>query len=156
MTKKQAAHILYLNGLTLKEIASTLRTSYNTITKWSSDSDWKRIKAEKALREQTSQERIWGLIDYQLKIIERITQVRSTELDKTTDPETLKKALIERGDIDALQKLFTTIKGKEITWDQMVKLTRELIEFIEKDHFHLAKQIAPLANEWLNQKREKL
>ena len=156
MTKKQAAHILYLNGLTLKEIASTIKTSYNTITKWSSDSDWKRVKTEKALREQTSQQRIWGLIDYQLQIIERITQVRSVELEKTTDPETLKKALIERGDIDALQKLFTTIKGKEITWDQMVKLTRDLIEFLEKDHFHLAKQIAPFANEWLNYKREKL
>lgn len=156
MTKKQAAHILYLSGLSLKEIASTLQVSYNTISKWSSASDWKRSKTQKALREQTSQGRIWGLIDYQLKIIERLTQMRATTLEKTTDPESLKKALIERGDIDALQKLFTTIKGKEITWDQMVKLTRELIEFIEKHHFELAKQIAPLANRWLNQKRDKL
>ncbi len=101
MTKKQAAHILYLNGLTLKEISSTLQTPYNTITKWSGNSDWKRSKAEKALREQTSQERIWALIDYQLKIIERLAQVRATKLDKITNPETLKKALIERGDIDA-------------------------------------------------------
>ena len=156
MNKKQAAHILYLNGLSLKEICETLKTSYNTVTKWSSDSDWKKVKAEKSLREQTSQERIWGLIDYQLKIIEKITQVRSEEIEKTTSPEDLKKALIERGDIDALQKLFTTIKGKEITWDIMVKLTRELIEYMEKHHFKLAKQIAPIANEWLNEKRESL
>ena len=156
MTKKQAAYTLFLNGLSLKEISTILNISYNTITKWSSEADWKRTKAEKVLREQTSQERIWGLIDYQLKIIERITQARTSELSKTIDPEQLKKALIERGDIDALQKLFTTIKGKEITWDQMVKLTRELIEFIENGHFQLAKQMAPLANEWLNEKRESL
>ncbi len=156
MTKKQAAHILYLNGLTLKEVCETLKIPYNTATKWSSDLDWKKNKAEKSLREQTSQERIWGLIDYQLQLIEKITQVRAKEIEKTTSPEDLKKALIERGDIDALQKLFTTIKGKEVTWDIMVKLTRELIEFLEKNHFQLAKQIAPLANEWLNQKREKL
>ncbi len=156
MTKKQAAHILYLYGLTLKEVGSTLKTSYHTITKWSSDSDWKKVKTEKGLREQTSQERIWGLIDYQLQLIEKITQVLTRELEKMTTPDELKKALIELGDIDALQKLFTTIKGKEITWDQMVKLTRELIEFIEQHHFLLAKQIASLANEWLNQKRKSL
>ena len=156
MTNKQAAYILFLNGFNLKEIATIIKTSYHTVSKWSSDAHWKRIKAEKIFLEQTSQERIWGLIDYQLKIIERITKVRSRKLNESVDPEQLKSMLIERGDIDALQKLFTTIKGKEISWDQMVKLTRDLIEYLEKNHFELAKTLAPLASDWLNEKREHL
>jgi len=156
MVKREAAHKLYLQDVDLKDIALILKVAYNTVAKWSSSDGWKKNKSEKLLREQTSQDRIWGLIDFQLRVIEKITQARDEDLDGTQNVTQLKDSLIERGDIDALQKLFTTIKSKEVTWDQVVKSTRDLVEHIENADFKLAKKVTPIVNDWLNEKRESL
>lgn len=156
MTKKEAGKKLYLQGASLQDISSILKVSYNTVSSWSSKEGWKQSKSEQLLREETSQERIWHLIDFQLKVIEKITIEREKYLSEIKDVDELKKSLIERGDIDALQKLFTTIKGKEVTWDQVVKTARELVEFIAEEDTTLAKRITPIINEWLDQKRELL
>ena len=68
----------------------------------------------------------------------------------------LQEQLIERGDIDALQKLFTTIKGKELAWSGMVKILREFIEYLERENIHLAKKVLPFSQEFLNEKRKEV
>jgi hypothetical protein len=156
MTKQESARILYFQGFELREIANIVNTSYNTISKWSSTLNWKQKKSEKLLREETSQERIWKLIEYQLKVIEKITNTRMIELDNVNDVDGLSKLLISKGDIDALQKLFTTIKGKEVTWDQIVKSARELLEHIAENDLTIAKKVTPIVEDWLNLKRETL
>lgn len=157
MTNREAAHTLYNEGYQLEEIAKLLRVPYNTIAKYSSDGNWKKLKAEKGLREKTSQERIWGLIEFQLQIIERITtKHKEALLNENLDVKDLQSLLISKGDIDALQKLHTTIKGKDISWDQMVKLFREFLEFTELENLNVAKNVAPFVTEFLNKKRESL
>lgn len=157
MTNKAAAHILYNTGFEVKEIAMILKAPYHTIAKYSSDGKWKKERSEKGLREQTSQERIWGLIDFQLQIIEKITiKHREALSNENLEVKDLQQLLISKGDIDALQKLHTTIRGKDITWDQMVKLFREFLEFTEVENLQIAKQVAPYATDFLNKKREQL
>lgn len=156
MTKKEAGFILYLQDVELEEISKTLEVNYNTVAKWSSVGNWKEKKTEKLLQKQTSQDRIWGLISYQLEVIELITAARKQDRTGNETVKELKETLIDRGDIDALQKLFTTIKSKEVTWDAVVKSTRSLIEHLEKADIELAKAVTPLVNEWLNIQREVL
>ncbi len=157
MDKKAAAHILYDNGLDLGQIAKMLKTPKSTIARYSSDGKWKRERERKSLLQQTSQERIWALIEFQLQIIEKITlKHREVLLSDDLDVAGLQKLLISKGDIDALQKLHTTIRGKDITWDHMVKLFREFLEFMEKENLSIAKSIVPFTTDFLNYKREQL
>ena len=156
MSPKEAAYILFLNDIDLKDISTTMKVPYDTIAKWSSKENWKKKRTDQLLREQTNQERILALIDYQLMVIEKIITLKKRELEDISDIDGLKNALINRGDIDALQKLHTTIKAKEISWDQVVKTTRESLEYLEKIDFDIAKKIQPWLNDWLNEKREQL
>lgn len=154
MTAKEAGYKLYQEGVDLDEIAKILKRSYNTIAKWSSDGDWKKRKIDQTLREETSKDRVWGLIDYQLRIVERICKQREKELNDDMSAKELRSLLIDKGEIDALAKLFAPIKGKEMTWDNIVKNTRELVTHIESYDLNLAKQVIPIIHEWLNKKRE--
>ncbi len=156
MSKRDAAYILYLNGWSHKQIANLVDMSPDTVARWSSKYGWKNKKNEKGLLEQTSRERILSLIDYQLKIIEKITHINSQKLAGKLDVSQLQSILISKGDIDALTKLASTIKGKEMSWDNMVKITKEILDFIESENLTLAKRISPFLREWLNHKRENL
>ena len=78
------------------------------------------------------------------------------EIDGIEDIGEIQKLLISKGDIDALQKLHTTIKDKEITWDQLVANSRELLEYIADYDLKLSKKVSPIMNDWLNLKREEV
>ena len=156
MTNNQSAKILYDQGFELKEISKIIRVSYNTISKWSSSGNWKQLKTDKLLREETTQDSIRKLIEFQLKVLEKMTTASKKDLDNTDDVVGLSKLLIGKGEIDALQKLFTTIKAKEITWDGIVKSSRELMEYIAEFDLNLAKKVSPVIEDWLNIKRESL
>lgn len=156
MKKQDAAFVLYANDLELKEISSVLNIPYNTLTKWSSQFNWKKKITEKAIRDETNQDRILMSVSFQLKIMAKIIEIREAELETTNTVEGLEKLMFDKGSLDAFQKLYSTIKAKDISWDQIVKSTRELLEFVEKEDFKLAKELQPYANQWLNEKRESL
>ncbi len=66
MTNNQSAKILYDQGFELKEISKIIRVSYNTISKWSSSGNWKQLKTDKLLREETTQDSIRKLIEFKI------------------------------------------------------------------------------------------
>lgn len=156
MKKEDAAFILYANDMELKQISQILSVPYDTLTKWSSRFSWKKKKTEKSIRDETNQDRILLSVSFQLKIMAKIIEIREKELEGTDTVEGLEKLMFDKGSLDAFQKLYSTIKAKDISWDQIVKSTRELLEFVEKEDFKLAKELQPYANEWLNEKRESL
>lgn len=150
---KDAAKILFLNGIPQKEIANILDRTEATVSDWAKEGKWREERSEKALFKETNEERIWKMIDYQCSVIEHIIDVHKNELEDHLSPADLKKLLIDKGDIDALQKLFTTIKSKEIEWASIVRLIREFTEYIESRDLNLAQAIIPLAHEFINEKR---
>lgn len=156
MEKQDAAFIMYANDMELKTISSVLSIPYDTLTKWSSKYGWKKKKTQQAIRDETNQDRILMSVSFQLKIMAKIIEIREAELENTTTVEGLEKLMFDKGSLDAFQKLYSTIKSKDISWDQIVKSTRELLEFVEKEDFNLAKELQPYANQWLNEKRESL
>lgn len=153
MNKHEAAQILYNEGVKQKEIAEILTTTTTTVNRWVAAGQWDKKRAEHSIKKETAEERVWNIINYQLRIIDLMMQKHQEDNIENMEIAELKKLLIERGDIDALQKLFTTIKGKELEWSQIVKIVRELLEYIERENNGIAKQVTPLANEFINNKR---
>lgn len=153
MESKDAARILFNEGVSQKEIASIVGVTEKTITTWAKQGTWDKKRSENNLQKQTSEEGVWELINYQLKVLKRIKEVQEEDLDNCENLKDIKAKLIDRGDIDALQKLFTTIKGKELEWTQRVKVIREFTEYLEIEDMKVAKEVMPLANQFLNEKR---
>lgn len=156
MEKKEAGKKLYMQGVSQVDIASLLSVDKKTVNLWVKKGNWEDKRIEQDLAKETAQEEIMNLINYQLKVIGFIKKRHEENLMERMEVKELKALLIERGDIDALQKLFTTIKGKELEWDSIVKVIRGFIEYIETIDIAIAKTVAPLASDYLNERRKEL
>ncbi|GAB3734956.1 hypothetical protein [Spirosoma lituiforme] len=63
---------------------------------------------------------------------------------------------LDKGEVDALAKMFAQVKGKELTFDNLVNLIRELLEFLNQKSPDLAKALVPYTNDFLFAKKEVL
>lgn len=154
MSDKQDAYRLIKAGFKQKEVARLLGRSENIISTWAKKENWRDKITEDNLFQETSEEKVRKLISFQLKVIEKIAEKREATLSETNDIEELQNLLISPGNIDALQKLFTTIKSKEIEWAQMVKIVRDLTEYVEVHNQDLARELSVIANDFLNERRK--
>lgn len=148
-----AARTLYMQGFTQKRIAAIFNRSENTIGRWAEAGNWAEELADSHTFKHTSLSDVRTLITHNLKILTKIAELNSEFVDTKQTAKELQSLLIERGDVDALQKLFTTIRGKEIEWDQLVKTITEFTEFIESKNIELAKELTVYSNEFINNKR---
>lgn len=147
MDKKDAAAILYREGYSQTDIADMMKVSTNTVSKWAQDGRWKEKKVSEELLQDNSVQRIIKLIDYQTRALERRVDSWLQEDDKSTK-------LIERGDIDALQKLYTTIKSDAKKFSDYVHVVRELLTFIQHKDLELAQRLTEPADDFINEKRK--
>lgn len=149
MEKKDAARTLYLEGFTQAEIANYLKVTENTISKWSRAEKWKDKRVSLDMLKDNSVQRILQMIDYQTKAIKR-------KMDKWLDEDQETTQLIERGDIDALQKLFTTIKKDSKKFTDYVSVISEFFEYLQHNDLEVAKSLTDMADRFLNEKRKLL
>lgn len=100
---------------------------------------------------ETATSSIQDLIQYQLKILKAIAKKRDENLANidTAEIKDLNDALIKNGDLDGLQKLFTTIKGKQLEYDDKVKIVTDFLKFTEHTNLSLAKKITGLTFEYI-------
>lgn len=147
MDKKDAAAILYREGYSQTDIADMMKVSTNTVSKWAQDGRWKEKKVSEELLQDNSMQRIIKLIDYQTRALERRVDSWLQEDDKSTK-------LIERGDIDALQKLYTTIRSDAKKFSDYVHVVRELLTFIQHKDLELAQRLTEPADDFINEKRK--
>ncbi len=157
MDKKEAAEILYNQGWTQKAISDLGLGSTKTICGWVEKGQWDKKRIQHSLNRETAEEGVWALINFQLEVLKRIADQQK---EKLKEPELsvkeLQELLTSKGDIDALQKLFTTIKGKELEWTTLVKVIRELMEYIEQHDLNLAKSMVEITNMFINEKRKEM
>lgn len=85
------------------------------------------------------------LISYQLKVLSKIKDQYEKQIDSIEDIQELNKTLINTGQIDALSKLFSTVKQKEITWAEYVRVTREFLEHLHIVNNKLSKEVSEYA-----------
>jgi len=147
MKDHEAAQILYNNDIPGKAIARTIKVSEQTVTSWKKKYGWEKKKTLKALASETAEEALWELINYQLSAIKK----KKEGWEKRGEP-----VLIDKGDIDALAKMFSAVKGKQLEWSNYVKVCRELVDYIRKEDLELAKQILEHVEIFLNNKRKEL
>ena len=147
MNKKDAARILYNQGWQQNEIAQTLGITAKTVSAWKRKDNWDKRLSEISLMKETAEESVYELIAWNLFVLKH----KKDEWERDKEYK-----LIERGDIDALTKLFAAIRGKEKSWTHYVTTIREFIDFLNVEDLELAKQLIPFTDAFLNEKRSQL
>lgn len=157
MEKKDAARVLFLEGITGTEIAKILGTRDATVSKWAIEGDWKSQRTKKKLNDQTREDNVLDLIDYQLFALKALKDDFQEKVDNGAvddNGEPILPTLIPSGAIDGLQKLFTTIKRSEMKWSDVVKVMREYTEYLNQYDADLAKLNINYIEMFLNDKRK--
>ena len=150
--KKEAAEELFIKGWTGVEISGLLKVSENSISAWSQAGNWRMKRANLQAQKSGRMETVSEIIDYQLQAIKQRIETNRKKAAESNEP----LQPIDKGEIDAISKLFATIKGKEITWAMYLDVVRELMTFISNQHPDLAKTVDPFSNQFLYNKREVL
>jgi hypothetical protein len=147
MENRDAAYILFTESWDQKRIAQALGVTEKTVGNWKKAGECERKRTEQALARETSEAILWELIQYQLTALKR-------KKDEWIGNDEFR--LLDKGDIDALAKMYSSVKAKQHTWAQIVDLATEITEFIEQKNFQLAKEIIPLVDEFLMTKKGNL
>jgi len=147
MDDRSAAKILFMGGANNKHIAKLLGRTEKTIASWRKQDGWDNQRATSMLRDQTAKETVTELIAYQLDALKKIKD--SYIQDGGTQ-------LIARGDIDALQKLFTTVRDKEMEWSHIIKIMREFAEWLKIEDLTAAQEVVVHVDKYLNYKRKSM
>jgi transposase len=151
--KKSAAQELYNAGLDQKNIANVLEISEKTISGWKKKYSWEEKRAKKNMAKEAAEDRVWKLINFQLRVLDM--QVDDQE-DKLKKKELTELKPLDKGDVDALQKLWTTVKGKQLDWSVVVNNISEFVGFISERDLDLSKLILEHADDFMNYKRKNL
>ena len=151
MTKKEAAKTLFFQGVKQGEISKLLTVAEQTVSRWKKNEAWAEKRATHVLAQETATESVWELINYQLKALRSLKDQFEDEVQKGG-----KYTLIGKGEIDALQKLFAAVKGKQLTWTNYVQILREFVKYLQESNLDIAKRILDIVDEFLNQKRKDL
>lgn len=142
---KKAARILFLNGVSQKDISGMLRISEQTISRWKREDNWEEESSRNQLFEYTSAEMVQELIEYQLKVLKQ----RKEQWEEAGELK-----LITKGDIDALSKLYSTIKKRETRWGEYINILREFMSWLETQNLQLAKKVVDHIDTFLDAKRK--
>lgn len=160
MTDRDAAKLLYLNGFDQKGIARLLRKSEPTISKWKQEDNWEQQKISTSVHTLTATENSLSALNHQTRVLKLMSDRYGKQLDegllKGLEAAELSKYLIPKGEIDAVQKLFTTIKRPEAEWSTMVKVLRDFANHLRDENLALAQQLVEYMDAWLNDKRKNL
>lgn len=137
LQKEDAAKELFFLELSQKKISGIIGVSEQTISRWVKKGGWDAERAERTTKKESIENRVLKLIDYQLWVLEQ----KAEEARNSGHP-----LAIDKGEIDALSKLFASIKAKEIAFAQKVKLIADFTEFINTEDPAIAKRIIKYAD----------
>lgn len=148
MNDKEAAYILFKEGVPQQEIARILQRSEQTITRWKKDGAWDQKATEDLMAMQTIHEDTRDLVRYQLATLRKLKEQYIKAEKEGGEPR-----LIGKGDIDGARDLFNMIKVKEADWTTLVRIVRLINKFMKDNYPTLAREVAPALNDFLNEQR---
>jgi predicted transcriptional regulator len=147
MDKRKAAKTLYLEGYPQKNIAKIVGVTEQTISAWKDKDGWTDSLLKKSLIEETNADLVQELIEYQLRTLVQIKNNWVTEG---------KHNLIQKGEIDALSKLYATIKKKDMIWTNYIQVMRDFVDWLQIKNLDTAKSILGHVDEYLSNKNDNL
>jgi hypothetical protein len=148
----------YCQGLSQKQISKVVGKSEQAVGTWKKKYNWEERRQKRLISRDNAEEGVWQLFNYNVRLLLKIA-AKQEELiasKKELTVKELQSMLTSKGDVDALQKLHTTIKGKPNTWNDAITIAQELLEYFHEHHFEAAKLLAPIMDEWLNHKRQSI
>lgn len=140
LSREDAAKELFFSGFSQKKISEVLEVSEQTISRWAKKFAWDQERTKLASSKESIELRIFKLIEYQLWVLEQKAELAMH--NGTPTP-------IDKGEIDALSKLFASIKAKEISFGQKVQLISDFTEFINTEDPEIAKRIIKLSEQFI-------
>lgn len=149
MEKKEAAYILYREGLTQDAIASMLGVSRRSVGLWKKRHDWEDRRRRETLRENNTTDMVWNLYQHNLEVLsKRVEKWKEEGLDE----------MVSNADVAALQKFYAQVKDRSIMWHTYVRVMRELKAHIASHDMALAKKLedSHLLDDFLNLKRSEV
>ena len=153
LTKNSAIDILFSAGWDQNDIAKTLKISEKTVSGHVTKNGLRKSRTMQSLARKTSEENALIALEHQTTIIRLIAEKLRNAMGENPSMEELKAALIPKGEIDAVQKLFTTIKGKELEWSAVVKIIREFTSWLKEVDMKIAQGVVDHADDYINEKR---
>lgn len=148
MNEKEAAYLLYKENVPGQDIAKILGRSEQTISKWKKDGGWEKKATEDMMAMETIHENIRDLVHYQLAQLKKLKKKQEEAEAESGEPR-----LISKGDIDGVRDLYNMIKSKETDWMTLVRIVRQINQYLKNNAPDLARQTAPLLNDFLNEQR---
>ncbi len=153
--ERDTAFSLFREGYSQKEIARLCGVNPATVTRWKKEDRWDQKRTESNLVITSSKEMVWDLIRYNLRVLTIQKEKQEEQFALTKDPKDL--TLINKGDVDALAKLFACIKGPEKKFSDFVEMMKDFIRFIEtQEGVEKAKELLPFSDKYLHNKRAEL
>ncbi|PKQ69388.1 hypothetical protein BZG01_00170 [Labilibaculum manganireducens] len=156
LTKKAAVELLFKEGYEQKQIAKMLKLSEATVSKYVTLGGLRKKRLDHSIKRNTSEENALSALSHQTTVIRMISEKLGADINDSMTVEELGKCLIPKGEIDAVQKLFTTVKGKELDWSAIVKILREFSQWLKEEDLNLAQDIIDPIDKYLNEKRKSL
>lgn len=148
MDNKEAALELYLIDWSLVRIAKALGVSESSIIRWKKKDNWEKKKMQRSVLMKDSTDSIWNLIHYQHKALDE--KIKQYEEDaKKGKP----LQILDKGNLDALQKLHSIVKKKDTDIITVIELSTELLEYVQSQDYKLAQKIERHVTEFINIKR---
>lgn len=148
MNDKEAAYILFKEGVSGQDIARILDRSEQSVSRWKREGAWDKKATDDLMAMQTIHEDIRGLVRYQLVQLNKLKEKYSEAEAGGGEPR-----LIAKGDIDGVRDLYNMIREKESDWTMTVRFVRMVNKYIKDNHPALAKEVAPVLNEFLGEQR---
>jgi predicted transcriptional regulator len=154
--KKEAAEILFKEGFEQKDVARMLGLSVTTISKYAIAGNWRKTKQQHDLRILTAESDNEFSLAHQSRVLRLMSEKLSLMVTAEMSIEEMKACLLPKGEIDAVQKLSTTIARRDPDWKLLVRVLREFSIFLKDENLELAQEIVPHIDKYINEKRKSM
>ncbi len=141
--KKEAAKVLFMEGISQEEIGKILSIAPNTITKWKKEGNWENIRVYKNLSEATTQENARKALNYQFSLL-------SHWIDEQMKLDIEDRIPISSTEADGIVKLFKPIATNENKFETYIKIVRQFLTYLKEEDLELAKKTEPILQRFLN------
>lgn len=143
-SKKGAAKLMYFEGYTRKQIAALLGISEQTVSKYKKEGKWaEEMKLNNEI-ELNNELHVKQVLNYQIKTMK--AKVEEWEKEGSLN-------FVEKGEIDALSKLYSIIKKKDVEWTTYIKIIKEFMQYLQQANLKVAKEVLEISNQFLNEVR---
>jgi transposase-like protein len=145
--KKEAAKLMYKEGYTQKDIARILSISEPTLSKWAQADAWRENANREVLLRTNIYENLMEALEYQTQVLMHTIKARKTEGIFE---------FLEDKEFKSLKDLISMFKGSNVSFSNVLRFTKDFMEFAQARNLDLAQQLIPIMELYVAEKQKTL